>query len=70
MPVIAVGVPVGVPAQVGTYKNPSVAVVARAALAPATMLPAEVIRILSVEFVKITTGYAPVAKIARAYAVP
>jgi hypothetical protein len=41
-PVIAVGTPVGAPAQVGTYKNPPVAVVARALeLLPMMTLPAE-----------------------------
>ena len=51
MPVMAVGVPVGVPAQVGTYKNPSVAVVVRATEPPATTLPAAVMRARSVTVV-------------------
>jgi hypothetical protein len=41
-PVIAVGTPVGRPAQLGTYKKPPVAVVPRALeLLPTMMLPAE-----------------------------
>ena len=53
---MAVGTPVGVPAQVGTYRKPSVAVVANATEPPATTLPAAVMRARSVELVPKTSG--------------
>jgi hypothetical protein len=42
VPALAVGVPVGAPAQAGIYRNPSVADIANADPGPMTILPVEV----------------------------